>query len=116
LQSRSAGGGLNSPLKNVASEDEARNNPAKKRSLLLVNEHSEPDYDAVSSSAVVFQRAVNREPICLRMSSIMSEPVFSAANLPPLAIARQKMFNRVKTFFSLQPEKNNLLYVPQCGI
>ena len=46
-----------SPLKTSASADEARKNPAKKRSLHGVNEHFEPDFDAASSSAVVFQRA-----------------------------------------------------------
>ncbi len=46
-----------SPLENVASADEARKNPAKKRSLHGVNEHFEPDFDAESSSAVVFQGA-----------------------------------------------------------
>ena len=47
----------NSPLKTSASADEARKNPAKKRSLHGVNEHFEPDFDAASSSAAVFQRA-----------------------------------------------------------
>jgi cell fate regulator YaaT (PSP1 superfamily) len=47
----------NSPLKNVASADEARKNEARKRSLQVVNEHFEPNFDDASASAVVFQRA-----------------------------------------------------------
>ncbi|MCB2181472.1 MAG: hypothetical protein KQH63_05575 [Desulfobulbaceae bacterium] len=43
-------------LKNVASEAETRKNEAKKRSLHGVNEHFEPNFDAVSASAVVFQQ------------------------------------------------------------
>ncbi len=45
----------NRPLKNVMSEAETRKKGAKKRSLQVVNEHFEPLFDAVSTSAIVFQ-------------------------------------------------------------
>ena len=46
------------PLKKVASEGQARRNQPKKRSLLVVNEHFEADFNAAWPSAVVFQRSV----------------------------------------------------------
>jgi len=49
---------LAAPVKKVASAAEARKNEAKKRSLHVVNEHFEPNFDDASVSAVVFQRAV----------------------------------------------------------
>lgn len=42
-------------FKNVMSAAEARQNEAKKRSLHVVNEHFEPNFNAASASAVVFQ-------------------------------------------------------------
>ncbi|SDG85611.1 poly(beta-D-mannuronate) C5 epimerase [Pseudomonas benzenivorans] len=47
---------LSRPLKNVASEGQARRNQPKKRSLRVVNEHSEADFNAAWPSAVVFQQ------------------------------------------------------------
>jgi len=47
-----------SPLKNVANEEGGKENPEKKRSLPVVNEHFKPDFDAASLSAAVFQRGV----------------------------------------------------------
>ncbi|MCB2183793.1 MAG: hypothetical protein KQH63_17325 [Desulfobulbaceae bacterium] len=51
-------------LKNVASEAETWKNEAKKRSLHGVNEHFEPNFDAVSASAVVFNNLLkNIQPL-----------------------------------------------------
>jgi acetoacetyl-CoA synthetase len=43
-------------LKNVASAAATRKNEAKKRGLHGVNEHFEPNFDAVAASVVVFQQ------------------------------------------------------------
>jgi hypothetical protein len=43
-------------LKNVTSVVEARQNEAKECSLHRVNEHIEPNFNAASASAVVFQQ------------------------------------------------------------
>ena len=43
-------------LKNVMSAGKARQNSAKKRSLWLINEHFEPNFNAVSPSEIVFQQ------------------------------------------------------------
>ncbi|MNF30930.1 protoporphyrinogen oxidase [compost metagenome] len=48
-------GGPSRPLQSVASEGLARRNQARKRSLLDVNEHSEPDFNAARPSAVALQ-------------------------------------------------------------
>jgi hypothetical protein len=45
----------NRVLKNVMSADKTRQNPSKTRSLCVINEHFEEDFNAVSSSAIVFQ-------------------------------------------------------------
>jgi hypothetical protein len=42
-------------LKNVISAGKTRQNPTKKRSLCVINEHFEEDFNAVLSSAIVFQ-------------------------------------------------------------
>ena len=44
------------PLKNVGEAAETRQRQARKRSLRAVNEHSEPVFNAVSATQVVFQR------------------------------------------------------------
>ncbi|PMZ04743.1 hypothetical protein C1Y08_07020 [Pseudomonas sp. FW306-02-F02-AA] len=44
------------PCENVASEGKTRQKQARKRSLRVVNEHSEPVFNAGLSSAVVFTR------------------------------------------------------------
>lgn len=49
-------GGPSMPLQGVASEGLARRNQARKRSLLGVNEHSEPDFNAARPSAVALQQ------------------------------------------------------------
>jgi predicted NAD/FAD-binding protein len=49
-------GGPSGSLQSVASEGQARRNPARKRSLLSVNEHSEPGFNAAWPSAVALQR------------------------------------------------------------
>lgn len=41
-------------VKNVTSEGEARRNEANKRSLYMINEHFERNFNAESASAVVF--------------------------------------------------------------
>jgi hypothetical protein len=48
-------------LKNVASEAETRKNEEKKRSLLEVNEHFEPNFDAVSARTVILQQPAKGE-------------------------------------------------------
>jgi uncharacterized protein len=48
-------GGPGRPLQGVASEGLARRDQARKRSLLSVNEHSEPDLNAARPSAVALQ-------------------------------------------------------------
>jgi hypothetical protein len=50
--------GLNRVLKNVMSAGKTRRNSAKKRSLWLINEHFEPNFNAVLPSAIVFQHPV----------------------------------------------------------
>jgi len=45
-------------LKNVTSAVKTRQNPTKKRSLCVINEHVEEDLNALLSSAVVFQPPV----------------------------------------------------------
>ena len=47
---------LKESLKKVASEDQTRRNPVRKRSLRKVNEHFELDFNAGWPSAAVFQR------------------------------------------------------------
>ncbi|ARU87312.1 hypothetical protein B9K09_04625 [Pseudomonas sp. M30-35] len=47
------------PLKKVASDDSTRQKSAKKRSLVGLNEYFEQFFNAVISSAVVFQRFPN---------------------------------------------------------
>ena len=49
---------MNRPLKNVTSAAKTRREPARKRSLHGVNEHSEPVPNAVLASAVVLQKPV----------------------------------------------------------
>ncbi|MGB4075275.1 MAG: FAD-dependent oxidoreductase [Pseudomonas sp.] len=49
-------GGPGMPLQGVASEGLARRNQARKRSLLGVNEHSEPDFNSARPSAVALQQ------------------------------------------------------------
>ncbi|WP_305651238.1 type IV pilus modification protein PilV [Pseudomonas sp.] len=56
---------LSRPLKNVASEGQARRNQPKKRSLLVVNEHFEADFNAAWPSAVVFQRPARQKGFSL---------------------------------------------------
>jgi hypothetical protein len=53
-----SGGGIisNRVLKNVMSAGKTRQNPARKRSLYIINEHFEEDFNAVLSSAIVFQQ------------------------------------------------------------
>ena len=53
-------GGASGSLQSVASEGQARRNPARKRSLLGVNEHSEPGFNAAWPSAVALQRPPDR--------------------------------------------------------
>jgi len=43
-------------LKNVVSAGKTRQNPTKKRSLWLINEYFEEDFNAVLPSAIVFQQ------------------------------------------------------------
>jgi hypothetical protein len=43
-------------LKNVMSVGKTRQNPTKKRSLCVINEHFEEDFNAVLPSAIVFQQ------------------------------------------------------------
>tara|TARA_R100001244_G_scaffold44516_3_gene40418 strand:+ start:18290 stop:18955 length:666 start_codon:yes stop_codon:yes gene_type:complete len=50
---------LSRPLKNVGEAAETRQKQARKRSLRVVNEHSEPVFNAVSATQVVFQRPVS---------------------------------------------------------
>ncbi|AVO56294.1 hypothetical protein C7A17_14010 [Ectopseudomonas mendocina] len=52
------------PCENVASEGQARQKQAKKRSLRFVNEHSEPVFNAAWPSAVVFTQP-DRRPCSL---------------------------------------------------
>ncbi|PKM23814.1 MAG: hypothetical protein CVV09_18705 [Gammaproteobacteria bacterium HGW-Gammaproteobacteria-13] len=49
---------VNRPLKNVAEAGKTRQKQARKRSLRVVNEHSEPVFNAVLPTQVVFQRPV----------------------------------------------------------
>ncbi|MBS0423840.1 MAG: hypothetical protein JSR71_05290 [Proteobacteria bacterium] len=51
----SAAGIPSEALKKVASDGQTRRNQVKKRSLQVVNEHFERDFNAVWLSAVVFQ-------------------------------------------------------------
>ena len=53
---------LNRLLKNVTSAVKTRQDPTKKRSLCVINEHFEKDLNAVLSSAVVFQQPVKVRP------------------------------------------------------
>jgi hypothetical protein len=48
---------FNRLLKNVMSAGKTRQNPTKKRSL-CVNKHFEKDFNAVLSSAIVFQQPI----------------------------------------------------------
>ena len=51
-------------LKNVMSAGQTRQNSAKKRSLCVINEHFEPNFNAVWPSAIVFQHpAKDRRPV-----------------------------------------------------
>jgi hypothetical protein len=43
-------------LKNVMSVGKTWQNPTKKRSLCVINEHFEEDFNAVLPSAIVFQQ------------------------------------------------------------
>jgi hypothetical protein len=45
-------------LKNVMSAGKTKQNPTKKRSLCVINEYFEEDFNAVLSSAIVFQQPV----------------------------------------------------------
>ncbi|WP_131183828.1 hypothetical protein [Stutzerimonas kirkiae] len=49
---------INKPLKNVGEAASARQKQAKKRSLRIVNEHSEPVFNAAMATQVVFKRLV----------------------------------------------------------
>ncbi|WP_256672465.1 FAD-dependent oxidoreductase [Pseudomonas sp. o96-267] len=53
-------GGPCGSLQSVASEGQARRNPARERSLLGVNEHPEPDLNAAWPSAVALQRSADQ--------------------------------------------------------
>jgi hypothetical protein len=46
-------------LKKVASDGQARRSQAKKRSLRVINEHFEPDFNTAGLSVVVFQNFLN---------------------------------------------------------
>jgi hypothetical protein len=48
-------------LKKIASDGQARRNQAKKRSLRVINEHFEPDFNAAWLSVIVFQSFSIRE-------------------------------------------------------
>nr|BFD44643.1 hypothetical protein FFPRI1PSEUD_61420 [Pseudomonas sp. FFPRI_1] len=45
---------IGKPREDVAREGKTRRKPARKRSLLAVNEHSEPVFNAVLANAAVF--------------------------------------------------------------
>jgi len=62
---------ISRPLKNVASEEETRKNEVG--SVHGVHEHYEPNFDAVSSSAVVFQRPVRGDWQPLHLPSIAGQ-------------------------------------------
>jgi hypothetical protein len=44
------------------SAGKTRQNPTKKRSLCVINEHFEEDLNAVLSSAIAFQQPVRKSP------------------------------------------------------
>ena len=52
----------NRPLKNVGEAGKTRQKQARKRSLLAVNEHSEPAFNAVLPTQVVFQQPAKAPP------------------------------------------------------
>jgi hypothetical protein len=52
---------INRVLKNVMSAGKTRQNPTKTRRLCVINEHFEEDFNAVLSSATVFQQPVKGE-------------------------------------------------------
>ena len=58
-------GGAGGLLQSVASEGLARRNQARKRSLLGVNEHSEPGFNAGGPSAVAMQQLTTAQPATL---------------------------------------------------
>ena len=62
----------NRPLKNVGEAAETRQKQARKRSLRGVNEHSEPVFNAVSATQVVFQRPA--KPASAAKSQAEAEP------------------------------------------
>src|SRR5690606_28473197 len=59
--------GNNRLLKNVGEAASARQKPAKKRSLHIVNEHFEPAFNAAMATQVVF-----RQPVQVRQSKASS--------------------------------------------
>jgi hypothetical protein len=46
-------------VENVMSAGRTRQKPTKKRSLCVINEHFEEDFNAVLSGAIVFQQPAN---------------------------------------------------------
>ncbi len=52
---------ISRPLKNVFEAADARQKQAKKRSLYLINEHSESVFNTAAATQIVFQRPVRRE-------------------------------------------------------
>jgi lysophospholipase L1-like esterase len=69
---------INRLLKNVMSAGKTRQNSAKKRSLWLINEHFESDFNAVWPSAIVFQLPVKwlvSIGICIAIVSTPTETI-----------------------------------------
>jgi hypothetical protein len=57
-------------LKTLMSAGKTRRNPRKKRSLCIIKEHFKEDFNAVSSSAVVFQQPAKPMTIRLAFTSL----------------------------------------------
>ncbi len=69
---------FNNLLKSVMSAGQTRQNPTKKRSLLVINEHFEQDFNAVWPSIIVFQQPVQEGPDfeSISFTSFFIDPVW----------------------------------------